>query len=268
MNLVAIVEFSIICNDVECLTVQLNKTILSVVYRSPTGDKVAFCSFMEKLLPLNRSTNETCVIMGDVNVNMITDEGMSLELKTLFSWYGCSNYITIPTRVTINSDTLLDICVLNLNECDVKSGVLIADVSDHLPQFCLIPEDLDKQNKDSKQLFRRIIRQNTLEQFRCLLRSVGWQEIHNETDINVAFALFLRNVLACYDLALPLQPAASGKKYNKTRKPWVDKDLYKHTKKKDAMYNTVIRTRQPDLFMTYKKFSNEVQRDIKKAKCN
>lgn len=172
LKLDVIEEFSIITNDVECLTVHLNKTVVSVVYRPPTGDKATFFSFMEKLLPLTRSTSETCVIMGDVNVNMTTDEAWSLELKTLFSCYGCSNYITAPTRVTINSATLLDICVSNLNECDIKSGVLIADLSDHLPVFCLIPKDPDKQNNDCKQRFCQIIRQNTLEQFRCLLQCI------------------------------------------------------------------------------------------------
>lgn len=75
-------------------------------------------------------------------------------------------------------------------------------------------------------------------------------------------------MLACYDLAFPLQPAASGKKHKKARKPWVDKDLYERIKKKDAMCHTFIRKWQPELFVTYKKFRNEVQSDLKKAKCD
>lgn len=43
--------------------------------------------------------------------------------------------ITLPTRVTASSATLLDVCINNVHAPTVTAGVMSVDISDHLSIF-------------------------------------------------------------------------------------------------------------------------------------
>ena len=44
-----------------------------------------------------------------------------------------------PTRITSHSNTLIDNIFPNVIDSDIISGNLMATISDHLPQFAIIP---------------------------------------------------------------------------------------------------------------------------------
>ena len=43
--------------------------------------------------------------------------------------------INIPTRITATTAKVLDHCWTNINDMSVKSGVILEQISDHLPVF-------------------------------------------------------------------------------------------------------------------------------------
>ena len=51
---------------------------------------------------------------------------------------GCCSLINKPTRITFISSIILDYVYTNSSEKVRVSGILVLDVSDHLPTFCSI----------------------------------------------------------------------------------------------------------------------------------
>lgn len=73
-----------------------------------------------------------------LNVNLLQSTSQSHELQLLLHSFYCRNVITEPTRVSHTSETLLDLFITNCSEDATKSGVIVVDMSDHLPvyMFC------------------------------------------------------------------------------------------------------------------------------------
>lgn len=105
---------------------------------------------------------------------------------------------------------------------------------------------------------------NSFTEFRDLVRVFDWKEVFAQNDSNKAYGLFLRYILACYDLAF--QPVAQQRNSRKVRKPWIDQQLLKRIKKKNSMYHSFVRTRDPNLLLEFKKYRNKLQSDLKTAK--
>lgn len=257
-------EFSEITNDFECLAFHTRKMTMCVIYRPPTGNKKAFYSFLERLLTYACVCNEQCIIMGDLNIDMNFEEAASRELKTLLSCHGCVNHILLPTRIDTNSATLLDVCITNFCDCDISTGVLTMDISDHFPVFFFIGPNMGIDDLPPQPHFFRKVNTHTIEHFRELVQSLDWEIIYQVSDANTACNVFLQSIGECYDAAFPLK--LSSKRAKRVRKPWVDLDLYKRIKKKNSMFHNFIKTRDPEIRKAYKRFRNKLQSDLKRAK--
>ena len=79
--------------------------------------------------------------MGDFNVHLLKYDKHHLTNEFLDSL--SSNLflpaILIPTRIVDSSKTLIDNIFFNHISHEIVSGNICASISDHLPQFCTIP---------------------------------------------------------------------------------------------------------------------------------
>ena len=89
---------------------------------------------------LNYNKNNTIFVYGDFNVNLLNHGQHYLADNFLDILHGFGLYalITQPTRITINSATLLDNIFTNVPFNNAIGGVIINDISDHLPFFAVI----------------------------------------------------------------------------------------------------------------------------------
>ena len=80
--------------------------------------------------------------MGDFNINLLNYEPNRETADFLNNMYSNSlvRYITLPTRITPRSKTLIDnIFFSEINEAAVSRN-LITDISDHHVQFLITPK--------------------------------------------------------------------------------------------------------------------------------
>ena len=80
--------------------------------------------------------------MGDFKTNLLNYESNRETADFLNNMYSNSlvPYITLPTRITPRSKTLIDNIFFNeINEAAI-SGNLITDISDHHAQFLITPK--------------------------------------------------------------------------------------------------------------------------------
>ena len=60
--------------------------------------------------------------------------------------YNCTQLITRPTRITDHSANLLDNIYTNNIKMPVQPGIILSDLSDHLPTFVMIKSSCLKRN--------------------------------------------------------------------------------------------------------------------------
>ena len=107
------------------------KALVGVVYRIPILDISDFQNkFEQGVFELNRS-NKPFLISKDFNIDL--SQPFNTDYMDPISSLGCKQYITSPTRITINSRTMIDHFYSNLLEHLLITKILLHDISDHLP---------------------------------------------------------------------------------------------------------------------------------------
>ena len=111
--------------------------LIGVIYRPPDSSMTLFNDDLSKLLDRINNENKTCYLMGDFNVNFINYGVNNLVTECLNLFYSSSFLPQIfkPTRIASNSSTLIDNIFCNNHSISLTSGIVIADVSDHLPIY-------------------------------------------------------------------------------------------------------------------------------------
>ena len=140
-------EFNL--NDVESCWIELpgdkvKNMIIGSIYRHPSSDIAEFTASLEsKLSQLQKKGNEI-IILGDININFLNynTSNLTSDYPDMLLNLGLMPIITKPTRITDHSATLIDHIYTNIPERVLKSGICLADISDHLPVFCTIKSKL------------------------------------------------------------------------------------------------------------------------------
>lgn len=121
--------------ELEATWIQLNlpKTkpiIISSVYRPPNFDMNEFTSTLESIL---HTVSETeVIILGDLNCDMHKPRNIfTQKLKQVCGLFNLENLINLPTRVTENTSTCIDLILTNHSEKISQSGVISLGMSDH-----------------------------------------------------------------------------------------------------------------------------------------
>ena len=137
--------------------------------------------------------------------------------------------ITKPTRITCGTATLIDNIFSNYLD-SIVGGILISDISDHLPIFSVIDCNYKNRIDKSKPHKRRLFSYETMGAFKNELTQRDWGEVLAENDANQAYNKFLDIFLYLYNKIIPEVSAKIHQKYQKA--PWMTKGLKNSSRKK------------------------------------
>ena len=152
--------------------------IIGVIYRPPNTDVNLFLSALAVILEVINSENRSCYLAGDFNIDLLNckqHHGQSF-LDQLFS-FGFYPRIDRPTRITDTSATLIDNIFTNVHNSELTFGVWIADVSDHLPVYVIMPCLNRRVSREPKYVYKRIYSEDKMIQFRDALCGIDWSDI-------------------------------------------------------------------------------------------
>ena len=138
------------CTDNKCQTenkwvsfkINNQKVIIGCIYRHPKGNIDHFTSALKNTIS-HINDNTLAIILGDINIDLMQES--DAKVNTYINNFFEHNFIpciTLPTRITHHSATLLDHIFIKSpkkliqNKC--SSGNFIADLSDHLPNFTFL----------------------------------------------------------------------------------------------------------------------------------
>ena len=121
-------------------TVKENCRLLIIsIYRPPSANAILFMNKLSELLSIFSGNGyDEIILWGDFNLDILNYDNNENTLNLLNSLTSQSliPIITKPLRITNQTATLIDNIFINqLN--GFVSGILISDISDHLPLFIL-----------------------------------------------------------------------------------------------------------------------------------
>ena len=111
--------------------------IVGVIYRPPDSNMTLFFQHLETVV--DKVKNKRCYLMGDFNLDLIKSEHHSATGKFLsdMNSVGFHPLISLPSRITPSSATLIDNIFTNDFCRPISSGMVFSAISDHLPAFAI-----------------------------------------------------------------------------------------------------------------------------------
>ena len=153
--MIAFFTLLIICHDlniykknelestfIETVNPKKSNILVGVIYRHPSMDLTDFnCNYLNKLLENISKEQKSVFLLGDFNVNLLNynEHNQTNEFLDSLASNSFIPLILQPTRITSHSNTLIDNVFSNVVDPGIISGDLTATMSDHLPQFSIIP---------------------------------------------------------------------------------------------------------------------------------
>ena len=215
---------------------QSKNVILGVIYRPPDQSVPLFLDALSNIFHYVSKENKILYFLGDFNIDLLTVSSSPQVNNFLDIFMTNSSYplIHYPTRVSPNSATLIDNIFTN-NLTQLSSGVILDDISDHLPVFCICHNLFFKGKQHD--FLKRVINEVSISKFYRCLEQISWNL--DEKDPNLAYNSFLNEFLEIYNKCFPLQKVIIKKKFS--TKPWIDKDLIKKIKKNGNFTENTLR---------------------------
>jgi len=136
------------------------------------------------------------------------------------------------------------------------SGLLCADISDHVPIFHIHKlEDSSLTNKvtNSHTFIRCTSNNNNLEKFAQRVQLTNWNNLIQDKNPDNAYDSLLKTLTSIYDESFPLV-----KCFNRfsNSKPWITRGLLTSIKKKHCLYKKFLKVSSEKNNRKYKKYKN------------
>ena len=114
-------------------------------------------NYLNKLFENISKEKKSIFLLGDFKVNLLNYSEHN-PTKTCLDSLASNSFIPLilqPTRITSHSNTLIDNIFSNIIDPGTISGNLSATISDHLPQFAIIPIMLGNTASNKSNTYER-----------------------------------------------------------------------------------------------------------------
>ena len=184
--------------------------------------------------------------------------------------YSAGSYLLInkPTRITPISSTTLDHFYTNHIDKICIPGILIYDISDHLPIFCSFKnthiknhDNLEKEIPDTKHFNTEAFCNDI-----CSLMDSP-KYLTKISDPDLAMTNFINDIKNMVTRHTPLKKLSRKKAKNRS-KPWLTKGLLKSIKTKNLLFCQCYKQQKMHLISKYKSYLNKLTRLKQVAKKN
>ena len=184
--------------------------LYACIYRHPSMEIQDFNkNYLEPVLLKLSSENKIVYLLGDFNIDLLKNESN----EDINNYYNIltSNlfipHITLPTRITSHSKTLIDNIFSNdPNFAEGVSGNFTFSISDHFPQFLSVPRQ-DTRPPRKHNIHKRNMKSLVKEDLIADILNIDWNEILSTTkmDTNYSFEAFDEKINEVIDKHAPLK---------------------------------------------------------------
>ena len=183
---------------------------MGVIYRHPSMDLTDFNSnYLNKLLENISKEQKSIFLLGDFNVNLLNynEHNPTNEFLDSLASNSFIPLILQLTRITSHSNTLTDNIFSNIIDPDIISGNLTATISDHLPQFAIIPNMFGNTKSNKSNIYDRDCSKFDRENFILDYFSINWEDLLRTDELNVdnSTQTYLEKINILLDTYAPLK---------------------------------------------------------------
>ena len=260
--------------NVETVFVELEQTgskniVVGVIYRPPGQDVNEFNVFIDKVLSMITKNDKLVYLMGDYNINLLNEDvhTHTNDFINIMSSYSFYPSITKPTRITTNSATLIDNIFTN-SKSHQTSGIIIADVSDHLPIFITTDLKVYRNINDKIGIEVRNFKDDNIERLKSELMKVEWEHVCAGDDVNQIYGNFVCKLNNLYDKCCPKRVKKFNPHKKKIKSPWISYNLFKCVRRKNRLYKKFIRRPTEENKEKYRMYRNRLNCTLRLAKKN
>jgi len=246
--------------------------IIGNIYRAPGNNIADFNLKLDKVLrdinnhPVYKKASEI-ILLGDLNINLLNhDKHQQTQnyLETLLD-HGMLPLITLPTRITPTSSTLIDHIFTSLKHDSFDSGIIYSAISDHLAIFHIRPMQL-KTSKLKDAVYMRKINARNTDRFKDSLSNTDWTPIYNETPSR-AFDEFYKILDDRFEEHFPEVPCKKRKDLN-PQNPFMTAALLVSRKNKNKLAAKKNKSPTEENIKKYKDFNRVYRSLLRKSKAD
>ena len=242
--------------------------VIGSIYRLPNTNQKEFVSCITNYIEKIGSTYD--LIMGmDHNMDLLKSDQNNNTLTFLDTILDKELFplITRPTRITKSTATLIDNLMVSQDLYhNSLSGVIINDMSDHMPCITILPNIISRKGETITVISRNMKGEN-LARLKKSLSSIDWSNVLRSSDVNSQFKMFHDTLLNTVDNCCPSKSIEiSSKKFFK--EPWITKGILNSLNKQKLLYKDLLRKRSEEAEMRYKAYRSTLQRITRNIKRN
>ena len=243
-----------ICIEVE--PPNSNPFIVIVWYRPPSEPNSCFDSLHVNLSFLDGEGKEI-IILGDTNCDFChkdTTPSHILHLRELYDLFDMKQIIKEPTRVTLDSSTLIDhIATTHCNNI-TESGVLKISLSDHYLVYC-VRKLRGGVKHQHKYITSRQLKNFNHEAFLTDLSEIDWEAlVASAQDIDDA----VRKWTQIFSLILEKHAPTLRRRVFDRYTPWLNADYFKLAKTRDKLKTRAVKSNSKLLMESYRQIRNRL----------
>ena len=241
--------------------------IVGTVCRPPNQNLESFMYEFNKILLIISKDNKQCYFMGDFNLDLFRYDQHSATQEFVDSSFSHMfiPLITRPMRITSHTATLIDNIFTNsfTNLQNTQSGIILNDISDHLPVFAFC-NSVSFPCKKAKKAYKRDFGEENLVNFHTSLSRVDWPNVVVGQDSNIQFNAFALEYNTLFEECFPLKVIKLNRS-NTSMTPWISRGLLVSIKK-NGFYKKLIKNTTPARELQYKAYKNKLNHLIRIAK--
>ncbi len=163
-------------------------------YRPPQSRK-PFFDVLSSQIEKAKECGLPIFLLGDLNVDLLnTTNPYIAEVSKLQKSYDLHQLISMPTRVTCSSSTLIDHIYCSNADYVIEAKSHPCPLSDHNIVYCRIVSTTEKHEKPTSVRFYHNYRKITNENLIMFFSNIYWNQYYEQKDINQKW-LWLRNIL-------------------------------------------------------------------------
>lgn len=246
--------------------------IIGNIYKPPNSSIENFNDKLTSILDIIRTNNlyrnsEEIIFAGDFNVNILRylDHNLTNQFLSMFLSNSFLPCISLPTRFSHNNATLIDNIFTNRKSTHFESGLIIHDISDHLPIFLLSTKKVNKQDcKNTIPMVRNFSKIN-IETFKSNLAKEDWNIVSNKSDPELAFNEFSQIIDRNFEKSFPYSQIKKNIRC-KPKKNWMTQEILELRKKKDKCYKNRLKDPSERNINCLKEINSLYQKKIRDAK--
>ena len=239
-----------------------------MVYRHPSGNVEHFIESSEHIFS-NINDASYYIVTGDFNVDLLqTNHDSTSKYINGFLEANFIPCINLPTRFCETTATLIDHIMVKVPrkmiQTKVSSGNMIADITDHLPNFTFINTNIIQNNIRP---FIRLFTKRKINKFLSdttntpsIVSLTG--EHLSQSNVNESYKEFITNLKKLLDQYFPLVKLSRSKAKNK---PFVTAGIKVSIRHRDKLYRNYLDNKNDLNRQIWKKYSNKVRDLLRKS---